>query len=106
MTVEVGELEHAVAVVAPNVKMPLQDDAVLGQRPGLVGAQHVHGAEILDRMQALDDHPLARHGDRALGEIGRHNHRQHFRRQAHRDGEREQQRLEPIALGEPVDQEH
>ena len=35
--------------------MPLEPDLRLGQRAGLVGAQHVHRAEVLDRRQALDD---------------------------------------------------
>ena len=106
VAVEVGVFEHALAVLAPDVEVALEDDPVLGQRAGLVGAQHVHGAEVLDRVQALDDHLLARHRERALGEVHGHDHRQHLRRQADRDGEREQQRLEPVALGEPVDQEH
>jgi hypothetical protein len=38
VAVEVGVFEHAVAVVAPDIEMPLQDDAVLGQRAGLVRA--------------------------------------------------------------------
>ena len=43
---------------------------------------------------------------RALGEIDRHDHRQHLWRETHRHGDREQQCLEPIALGQAVDHEH
>ena len=79
MAVEVGEFEHALAVVAVNVEVEFEDDAILRQRAGLVGAQDVHRAEILDGVQALDDHPLVRHRHRALGEVDGDDHRQHFR---------------------------
>ena len=78
--------------------MPLQDHAVQGERAGLVGAEHVHGAEVLDRVQPLDDHFLPRHADRAAGEADRDDHRQHFGRQAHGHGQGEEERLLPIAL--------
>src|SRR5258708_5793260 len=54
MAVQISVLQHAIAVFAANVEVPLEDDPVLGQRSGLVGAQYVHGAEILDRMQPFD----------------------------------------------------
>ena len=66
--------------------MALQDDPVLRQRAGLVGAEDVHGPEVLDRIEALDDHLLARHRQGALGQVDRHDHRQHLGRQPDRDG--------------------
>ena len=48
----------------------------------------------------------ARHRHRALGQIDRHDHGQHLWREPHRHGDREQQCLEPIALGQAVDHEH
>ena len=85
--------------------MPLQHDAVLGQRAGLVGAQHIHAAEVLDGIEPLDDHLLAAHRQRALGQADRDDHRQHLRRQAHRHGHREEEGALPVVLGEAVDQE-
>ena len=35
--------------------MPDQRDLRLGERAGLVGAQHVHAAEVVDRAKALHD---------------------------------------------------
>ena len=58
-----------------------------------VGAQDIHRPEVLDRIEALDDHPLARHRDGPLRQIDGHDHRQHFGCQADGDGEREHQRL-------------
>ena len=45
--------------------MLLEPDARLGQRAGLVGAEDVHAAEVVDGRQALDDDLLRRHADRA-----------------------------------------
>ena len=106
MAVEIGVLQHPVRFLAADVEVALQDDAVLGQRPGLVGAQDIHRAEVLNGVEPLDDDLLARHRDRALGQVDGHDHRQHFRREADRDRDGEQQRFQPIVLGQAVDQEH
>ena len=39
----------------------VQSDNALGQRAGLVGAEYVHAAEVLDRIEAADDDPLPGH---------------------------------------------
>ena len=80
-----------------------ENDLVLGQGAGLVGAQDIHRPEVLDRVEALDDHPLTRHRDGALGQIDGHDHRQHLGCQPDRDGERKHQRLQPVALGHSID---
>ena len=46
-----------------------ENDPVLRQRAGLVGAQHIHRAEILDRVEALDDDLLARHRHAPLARL-------------------------------------
>lgn len=46
-----------------------------------------------------------RHGDGALGETNGHDHGQHLGGQADGHGQGEEQRLAPVALGEPVDHE-
>jgi hypothetical protein len=79
-----------------------QNDLVLREGARLVGAQDVHCAEVLNCVEALDDDPLARHHEGALGEIDRHNHWQHFRRQCDRDGERKHQRLSQSLLVSPL----
>ena len=53
--VQIGVFEDAVRVVAADIEVALEDDAVLRQRAGLVRAQHVHRPEVLDRIEALDD---------------------------------------------------
>lgn len=105
--VEVGVAEDAPAVVgaAVGVDVAFEHDLVAGQRPGLVRAENVHRPEVLDRVQVLDDHLLARHGDSSLREVCRDDHRQHLGREpdGHRHGEDEG--LQPVALGDAIDQE-
>ena len=104
-TVEIGIFQGLFTPPAADIEMQAERDLVLRQRSGLVGAQHVHGAKILNGVEPFYDHALLQHGDRALGEVHRDDHREQFRRQADRDGEPEQQRLPPIALRQPIDQE-
>ena len=52
VAVDVGEGEHAVVFAQRDVAVLLQDDLVHRERAGLVGAQHVHRAEVLDRVDA------------------------------------------------------
>jgi hypothetical protein len=105
-TVQIGIFEDAVRIAAPDIKMALEDNTILRECAGLVRAQHVHGPEVLDGVEAFDDDLFLRHRHGTLSQIDRHDHRQHFWREAHRHGDREKQCLEPIALGKAVDHEH
>ena len=104
--VQPGQLQHTVIGCARQVEVMRQDDPVLGQCAGLVRAQNIHGAEVLNGVQAFHHHLAARHGHGALGQVGRHDHRQHFRGQPDRDGQGEQEGVHPVALGEAVHQQH
>ena len=73
-----------------HVAMPLEDDAVLGERAGLVGAQNVHAAEVLNRVEPLDDHLSAAHRQRALGKADGNDHGQHLGSETHRHRHREE----------------
>ena len=103
---EVAIQKHFLGFLPGDVAMPLQDDAILGERAGLVGAQHVHAPEVLNGVQPLDDHLLAAHGERTLGEADRDDHGQHLGGEAHGHGHGEEKGAFPIVLGEPVDEEH
>ena len=89
MADEVGIEQDGVAFLFEDVAMNFQDDVIAGEGAGLVGAKHVHGAEVLDGIEAFDDDFFVGHGQRALGEADGDNHRQHFRGQTdgHRQGE-------------------
>ena len=102
---QVAVQKHFLRFPSGHVAMPLKDDAVLGERAGFVGAQHVHAAEVLNGVEPLDDHLLAAHGERTLGQADRDDHGQHLGREAHRHGHGEEKCAFPIVLGEAVDEE-
>src|SRR5476651_927064 len=106
VAVKPGQGQDRVIALAADIDVVLEDDLVLGQGAGLVGAQHVHGAEVLDGVQALDHHLAPGHGHGALGEVGADDHRQHFRGQADGDRQGEEQGVAPVAFGKAVEQEH
>ena len=103
--VEIGVFEHSLALAAVRVQVPDQHHFVLRQRTRLVRAKHVHRAEVLDGLQMLHDRFLTRHRDGAPRQIRVHNHWQHLGRQPDRDGDREQEGLQPVVLRQPVDEE-
>src|ERR1039458_7977836 len=76
-----------------------------GERAGLVGAEHVHSAEVLNGVETLHDYLLAAHGERALGQADGDNHGQHLRGHADGNGHSEEKFFFPIVLGKPVDEE-
>ena len=104
--VEPGQGQHGVIALAKGIDVMLEDDLVLGEGAGLVGAQHIHRAEVLDRIEALDHHFALGHGRSTLGQVGADDHRQHFRGKA--DGYRQgkQEGIAPIALGEAIEEKH
>jgi hypothetical protein len=106
VTDEVAVQEHFIGFASGNIAVPLEDDPIFGERAGLIGAQHVHAAKVLDGVEPLDDHLLAAHGKRALGEADGDDHGQHLRGQAHGHGHGEEKGAFPIVLGETVDEEN
>ena len=95
--------QHARILVAVGVEVALEHDAVLGEGAGLVAAQHVHGAEVLDRRQFLDDDLAAGEVLGSLRQTRGHDDGKHLRRDAHGHARGEQQRIDDVALGGGVD---
>lgn len=62
VAVQVAVMQHSVAGFTMHIQMLFQRDFSLGECAGLVGAQHVHRPEVLDGVQAFDDHFLPGHG--------------------------------------------
>ena len=56
--------EHRGAAGSSVVPGAVEADHALGERAGLVGAQHVHAAEVLDRVQVTDEHAVPRPSSR------------------------------------------
>ncbi len=80
----------------------LEDDRPLGQRAGLVGAQHVHAAEVLDRVEPTDDDALPAHGARAGRERHADDRGQEFGREPDGERDREEERLDERTVEEQV----
>ena len=97
--VQVGIFEDEVRILAADIEVTLQYDAVLRQCAGFIRAQDVHRPEVLNRIEALDDDLLARHRHGTLRQIDGHDHRQHLGREPDRYGHREKQCLEPVTFG-------
>ncbi len=104
VTVQISILENAFQLFAANIQVSLQNDPVLRQRARLVGAEYVHRAEVLNGIEPLNDDLGAGHRGGAFRQINRHDHGQHFRRQAHGYGDRKQKCLQPIMLGQAIDE--
>ena len=95
--------QHARILVAVGVEVALEHDAVFGEGAGLVAAQDVHRAEVLDRRQLLDDNLAAGEVLGALRQARGHDDGKHLRRDAHGHARGEQQRIDDVALGGGVD---
>ena len=94
--------KHTGVFIAHNIQVILQYHALLCQGAGFVSAENINGAKILDGIQVLYDSFLFRHGYSAFCKAAGNNHRQHFGGQSYRDGNTEQERFQPVALGKPV----
>ena len=106
IAVEERVAQHPAVLLAVHVQVVLQHHLVLGEGAGLVRAKDVHGAQILDGVQVLEDDLLLAHGQGTLCQGGGDDHGQHFRGQAHRHRDGEQRRLHPVPLGKAVDEQH
>ena len=105
VTVHVRQREDALVFLQRDVAVLLQDDVIHRQRAGLVGAEHVHRAQVLNGVDPLDDDLLAAHRQCAFGQAHRHDHRQHLRSQAHGHRDGEEEGFDPVALGQTIDDE-
>ncbi|MNI48561.1 hypothetical protein D3C73_1031290 [compost metagenome] len=54
--VQPGQMQHFIVSDAADVQVVFEDDAILGQGAGFVGAEYVHRAKILDGIQTFDHH--------------------------------------------------
>ncbi len=103
--VEPGQLQDPVVPLATHVVVVLEDDLVLGQGAGLVGAEHVHGTEVLHRVEPLHHHLALGHGYRAARQVGGDDHRQHLGGEPHRHRQREGERRHPVTAADPAQHE-
>ena len=106
VAVDVGQRQHPLILLQRHIAVSFKNHPVHRQRAGFIGTEHVHGPEVLDRVQPLHDHLLPAHADRPFRQADCHHHGQHLRRQTdrHRDGK--EKGLTPVAFGDTIDDEH
>ena len=106
IAVQVSHFQHVVGLLPPDIHVTGEENFVLGQGPGFIGAQHIHCTKVLDRVQPFDDDLFTRQKHSALGQRRGNDHGQHFGGQAHGHRQCKQQGLWPVAFGETVDEQH
>ena len=83
----------------------MQPHLALGQRAGLVRAEHVHAAEVLDGGQPADDDPLSGHAACPVGQVDADDGRKQLRGQPDGDRHREEERFQDRPVQGDVDGE-
>ena len=104
--VEIGQPKTRSLSSPRAIDVPGEPDLRLGQRAGLVGAEHVHGAEIVDGGEPLDDHPARRQPHRAAASVTVTIIGSSSGRQPDREREREQQRFQQRPVEHDIGGEH
>ena len=90
-----AELEDLASTASPRgVVGPFELDDAFGERAGLVGAQHVHAAEVLDRVQAPHEHAVRAPSSGAARQVDAEDRRQQLGAQSDGQRDREEQRLD------------
>ena len=98
--------EHARILFAQNVEVALKHNLVCGDGAGLVGAQDVHSAQVLDCRWVLNNNVLLGHLCSTARKARSHNDGQHLRGNANGNGNAEEQRVKPVSFKETVCKEH
>ena len=89
VAVQIRVAEHARILFTQNVEVTLKHNLVCGDGTSLVGAQDVHGAQVLDCGRILNNNVLLGHLRSTARKASSHNNRQHLRGNAYgnRDAE-------------------
>jgi hypothetical protein len=103
--VEPRRAHHCVRGRAARIRRRVEVEDAPREGRGLVGAEHVHAAEVFDRVQTPHDHAVGRHVARPLGERHLDDRGQELRRDPDGEGEGEEQRLDRRALEEELRRE-
>ncbi len=105
VTVQVDEPQDVVVVLALDVHMPVQHDLAFGQCAGLVAAEDLHAAEVLNGRKLLDQDFLLSHPPGALGQRDGDDHRHHLRCHPYGQRDGEEERLQQRTVKQDVHQQ-
>ena len=106
VAVQICVTEHARILFTQNVEVALKHNLVCGDGAGLVGAQDVHGTQVLDCGRVLNNNVLLGHLRSTARKASGHNNRQHLRGNAYGNRDAKEQRIKPVTLEESVCKEH
>jgi len=101
--VEIGPAHDLVRGLPQGIQRAVQPHDAQGERAGLVRAKNVHAAQVLNGVQAPNDHPVFCHALGAPGQADADDGGQQFRRDAHGKGDGEQERVDHRLVKEGVD---
>ncbi len=104
--VQVRQSQDFLRRLSVGIERLAQLDHALGQRAGLVGAEHVDGTEVLDRLEPAHDDPARGHRARPVGQRHADDRRQQFRGQSDGQRDREHQRVDDRPMQQQVDGQH
>ena len=103
--VQVEQPQDILVVVAADAHVAVEHDLAFGQRAGLVAAEDLDAAEVLDGRELFDEDLLLGHPPGTLGQGDRDDRRHHLGGHADRERDREEERLEQRAVEKDVDQQ-
>ena len=105
LTVEVGQCQGPVGGLSEIIDGGVEDHLSGGQSAGLIAAEDIDGAEILNRGEMLDDDMLAGHTHGAAGESDGGDHGKKLGRQADRQRHGENEGFEGVFVHRDADDE-
>ena len=92
--VEIGVAQNGRGGLPLCIVCAVETDDTFGERAGLVGAEHVHAAKVLNGGQAAHDHAAFGHLLCTVGECDTDYGGQELRRQTDRQRQRKEQRVQ------------
>ena len=104
--IEISQPKYCLAVVTAGVYVASQANLGLRERPCLIGAENVHGAEIVDRGKALHNNATLGEPSCPVGQSHGHDHGQQLGSEPNGERQSEQQGFEPRAIEHHVSDHH
>ena len=104
--IEEGRLHHLVRRRAVPVNRRFELHSAIGQRAGLVGAEHIHGAKVFDGIQPPHNNAVCGKMTGTGGQRDADDRRKHFWREADRQSLGKQQRFNDRTAHQLIDRQH
>src|SRR5690625_8001757 len=100
-TVEICPFEYFIILFSQNIQMLGQNDFVDGKCSGFVRTEKIHGSDILDGVEPVDDHVVAAHAERSFGQLGGDDYGGQFRSESYRFSHCKKQSISAASFEQP-----